>query len=319
MTKRVQYDNHGTTDELEVVDVESPTVGPGQVSVHVRFAGLNPVDLAILSGSFGSGSGTRGLGMDFSGVVAEVGDGVEDFKPGDLVFGGVPNQSEADYVLVKDPGKHLNTIPKGLGTDVAGGLNVAGSTAVAGIRAIAPQAGETIFVSGASGGVGIIAAQLALGLGARVIGTTSPGNVQLLDGLGIDAVEYGPGLEERLREAAPDGIQAAYSTRGEDEIEMLLGLGVPAARINSIAAGPQVADKFGVHTDGQAEARRDDLPWLAMAIAYGHVVVPIGGVFDLDDVRAAYGFLTGGHPVGKVLLRMEPKPFSAEQTDYLTQ
>ena len=122
-------------------------------------------------------------------------------------------------------------------------------------------------------------AQLALGLGARVIGTAGPDNVELLRALGIDAIDYRDGLEDRLKDAAPGGIQAAYSTRGQDEIEMLLRLGVPADRINSIAAGGEVAERFGVHTSGEAAAGRGDLAWLGKAIAYGHVYVPIGGVF----------------------------------------
>ncbi|GAA3849259.1 NADP-dependent oxidoreductase [Brevibacterium casei] len=320
MTTRVQFDRNGDIDELHTAEVEVPETGPGQVRVQVLYAGLNPVDLTILSGGFGPAKGTRGVGMDFSGIVAEVGEGVEDFSPGQLVFGGYPNHSQAETLLIKDPEKRLDAIPKGLGTDVAGGLYIAGRTAISGIRAIAPAAGETVFVSGASGGVGIIAAQLALGLGlgARVIGTASADNLQLLRALGIDAIEYGDGLEDRLRAAAPNGIQAAYSTRGEDEIALLLGLGVPADRINSIAAGPEVAEKLGVHTSGEAVAQRGDLAWLAKAIAYGHVFVPIGGVFPLTEVQDAYRFLRAGHPIGKVLLKMAPKPFTEEQRTFLT-
>ena len=317
MTTRVQFDRNGDIDELRTAEVEVPETGPGQVRVQVLYAGLNPVDLTILSGGFGPTKGTRGVGMDFSGIVTEVGDGVEDFSPGQLVFGGYPNHSQAETIVIADPENRLDPIPKGLGADVAGGLYIAGRTAIAGIRAIAPTAGETVFVSGASGGVGIIAAQLALGLGARVIGTAGPDNVELLRALGIDAIDYRDGLEDRLKDAAPGGIQAAYSTRGEDEIEMLLRLGVPADRINSIAAGPEVAERFGVHTSGEAAAGRGDLAWLGKAIAYGHVYVPIGGVFDLAEVQAAYRFLREGHPAGKVLLKTEPKPFTDSQREFL--
>ncbi|RAC92764.1 hypothetical protein DN549_35050, partial [Burkholderia multivorans] len=68
MTTRVQFDRNGDIDELRTAEVEVPETGPGQVRVQVLYAGLNPVDLTILSGGFGPTKGTRGVGMDFSGI-----------------------------------------------------------------------------------------------------------------------------------------------------------------------------------------------------------------------------------------------------------
>lgn len=318
MTRSVQYTQNGSIDKLHIAEVGSPAVGPGEVLVAVRYASLNPVDRTIISGAFGTAKGATGNGADFSGVVAAVGEGVSDFSPGDLVFGGLPKRSQTTDLLITDPAKRLDKIPRGLGTEVAGGLYIAGRTAIAGIRALAISEGETVLVTGASGGVGIIAAQLAANLGARVIGTASEANHMLLRNLGIEPIAYGEGLEARLREAAPEGIDAAFSTQDEVEIVQLLSLDIPAQRINSIGAGPQVADTYGVLISGEAKARRGDLAWLAKAIAYGHVQVPIARVFALDEVQNAYRFLGDSHPAGKVVLRVDADPLTEEQRGFLT-
>lgn len=312
MTRSIQYTQNGGIDQLAVVETATPVAGPGQVRVHVRFAGLNPVDWKILRGLFGPADGPTGNGTDFSGVVDQVGDGVEGFAVGDLVFGGKASAAQAEYLVVDDPAENLHIVPRGLGTDVAGGLHTTGRTAVAGIRAIAPAPGETVYVSGASGGVGILAAQLALNLGARVIGTASAANQDVLGDLGIEPIVYGEGLEARLRTAAPEGIQAAYSTQGVEDLELLARLGVPADRTNSVGAGSAAAE-HGVHTDGNSVARSADLDWLAQAIAYGHVVAPVERVFPFDQVHAAYRYLTEEHPVGKILLRVAATALTADE------
>ncbi|MGR6089772.1 NADP-dependent oxidoreductase [Brevibacterium sp. CSND-B09] len=319
MTRRVQYTSNGDIDQLHLAEVAVPEVGEGQVLVTVLYAGLNPLDWKMLQGGrFGSVETASGNGVDFSGVVASVGEGVTDFTPGDLVYGGLPKQAQTEQLLITDPADRLDRIPRGLGVDTAGGLYVAGRTAVAGIRALRLSEGDTLFVSGASGGVGIIVAQLARNLGARVIGSASQGNHALLESLGIEPVTYGEGLWDRVSELATDGIQAAYSTQGEDEITGMIDLGVPADRIVSIGAGPTVAEKYGVSIDGEARARRDDMVWLGQAIAYSHVHVPIARVFDAEEVYDAYRHLLTAHPAGKVLLRFPAKPLTDEQRAHLT-
>lgn len=145
-----------------------------------------------------------------------------------------------------------------------------------------------------------------------MIGTASAGNQEVLRDLGIEPLVYGDGLEQRLRTTAPSGIQAAYSTQGAEDLELLARLGVPADRTNSVGAGPAAAE-FGVHTDGSAVARTQDLDWLAQAIAYGHILAPVERVFPFDQVHGAYRFLSENHPVGKVLLRAEATPLTDEE------
>ncbi|WP_449276818.1 NADP-dependent oxidoreductase [Leucobacter sp. GX24907] len=301
MTRTVQFTQNGDIDQLGIAEVDAPEPAAGQIRIGVRYAGLNPVDWKILRGGFGAVQGVSGNGTDFSGVVEAVGSGVSTFAPGDLVFGGHPNGAQAEHIVVEADSGQLHRVPAGLGLETAGGLFITGRTAVSGVRALAVQPGETVFVSGATGGVGILAAQIARLLGARVLGAVGEHNEPVLRSLGIEPVRYGPGLEERLREAAPEGIAAAYSTQGEDELDLLARLGVPLGRTNSIGAGRQVAER-GVSIEGTGTARPDDLDLLARAIAHGAIQAPTARIFAFDEVHEAYRFLREDHPVGKVLL-----------------
>lgn len=311
MTRIVQYTQNGDIDRLGIAEIVAPEPRSGQLRIRVRYAGLNPVDWKILGGSFGPVRGASGNGTDFAGVVDLVGAGVDGFAPGDLVFGGHPSGAQAEHIVVEADSEQVHRVPPGLGLDTAGGLFITGRTAVSGIRALAPAPGETVFVSGATGGVGIIAAQLAHRLGARVLGSSSERNAPVLRSLGIEPVPYGDGLEERLRAAAPEGIRAAYSTQGEDELELLERLGVPLERTNSIGAGRQAADR-GVGIEGTGTARPDDLDWLARAIARGAIQAPTARIFALEEVYEAYRFLREAHPVGKVVLAVGEAPLSDE-------
>lgn len=301
MTRRVVFSEFGDFSRLRVETGEEIHAGPSRVRVRVAYAGLNPVDLKILEGGQFMRPGLpSGNGNDFSGVIDEIGQGAEGFAVGDPVFGGRRFYAQADHIVV-DPGT-LTRVPAGLGLDVAGGLSIAATTAIAAIRAIAPAATDTVFVSGAAGGVGVLAAQFARATGARVIGSAGPANHEFLRSLGVEPVSYGESLWDGLRGLAPGGVDAALATRDIDEIKGLIDLGVPADRIDSIAAG-QAAAGLGAKIDGSAAARPGDLEHVGQAIAAGAIVSPIDSVYTLDDVASAYRRLAGGHLRGKILLR----------------
>lgn len=302
MSRKVVFEEFGSIDRLQVKEVHEPHPGAGEVRVRVVYAGLNPVDWKIIQAGPGVFGATipSGNGNDFAGIVDEAGTGSGRFALGTPVYGGSRFFAQADYVIVDE--NTLHPVPAGLGLGQAGSLDIAAKTAVAGVRVLALTPGETVFVSAAAGGVGVLAAQLARSAGARVIGSASPANHDFLRRLGIEPVAYGDGLSDRLRSMAPKGIAAAFSTQHADELEMLIGLGVRADRINAIGAGPAAAT-FGVHTDGAAKAHAGDLEAVANAIAGGEIVLPIDSVFPLDDVVSAYRHLMAGHLRGKVLLR----------------
>ncbi len=302
MGRRVVFEHFGDIDQLHVVNEAAPSAGEGQIRVRVAFAGLNPVDVKLMAGGPGPAAVSlpSGNGADFSGTVDQVGPDVHGFVVGDPVFGGARFRAQADHVVV-DAATMVH-VPSGLGLDAAASLPIAAATAVAGVRVLGLGRADTVFVSGAAGGVGVLAAQLAHSTGAHVIGSASRDNHSFLRSLGIVPVDYREGLWERLRELAPTGVSAAFSTRDIDEVRALVQFGVPVERINAIGAGPSASD-LGVHTIGGAAALPHDLVNVATATAAGALIVPIDSVYALEDVQAAYARLKRGHLRGKILLR----------------
>jgi len=185
-----------------------------------------------------------------------------------------------------------------------GTLKVAGTTAYAAVRAVAPKAGETVAVSAAAGGVGTITVQLLRHAGARVIGIASDSNAGWLRSVGVEPVTYGEGLADRLRAAAPGGIDAFIDTFGGGYVEIAVDLGVDPGRIETIAdfAG---ARQFGAQAVGGATASTASvLAELAGLIASGDLTVPIAATYPIEKVREAYTELAERHTRGKIVLRM---------------
>lgn len=301
MIRAVRYERFGGPEVLDVVEVEPPHPGPGEVRVDVIVAGLNPADYKIFDGTGADRHGVwppAGVGHDFAGIVDEVGENVTRFAVGDRVYGGKRADALADFVTIHEDDLLL-PLPEGLSLDTAGALAIAGRTASAGIDRLAVTAEDTVLIGGAAGGVGVIAAQLALLRGAVVIGTASEANHEFLRELGVIPVVYGEGLVDRLREAASDGITAAFDTHGGTEtIDAALELGVEISRVNTIAARGY-RDAEGA---GSVDCSRDDLAALGALIAGGEVTVPIDSVYPIERAAEAYEYLMAGHVRGKVIV-----------------
>ena len=173
--KAVRFDEYGGIDVLKVVDVPRPVPMAGQVLVRVKAAGINPGEAKIrvgLEDSTWPATFPSGEGSDLAGIVSRTGPGVTSFSAGDEVIGWTDNRaSHAEYVAVEE--QHLTAKPAGVPWEEAGALFVAGSTAYAAVRAVGLTGGDTVAVSGAAGGVGSIAVQLARQAGATVIGVAS--------------------------------------------------------------------------------------------------------------------------------------------------
>ncbi|MFI9403647.1 NADP-dependent oxidoreductase [Nocardia sp. NPDC052316] len=305
MARAVQFDRYGGIEELKVVEVPTPTAGPGQVVVEVVAAGINPGEAYIRSGVFHEqwpATFPSGEGSDFAGRIVEVGAGVGGVEVGDEVLGFTENRaSHATHVVV--PVDQVTPKPAGLDWDVAGALYVAGTTAFATLRAVEANAGDTVAVSGAAGGVGSIAVQLLRARGAEVIGIASAANHDWLRKVGVTPVAYGDGLIDRLRAAAPKGVDAFIDTFGADYVDIAVELGVPIERIDTIINFAAV-EKYGVKGDGNAAAGTVDvLTELADLAAAGTLEVPIAGAYPLDKVQEAYRELEQRHTRGKIVLR----------------
>jgi NADPH:quinone reductase-like Zn-dependent oxidoreductase len=307
MSKAVRFDHYGDVEVLEVRDVDRPQPGQGEVLVKVQAAGINPGEGKIRSGALHEvfpATVPSGQGSDLAGEVAEVGQGVEGFDIGDEVLGfSDTRSSHAEYVVV--PADQLTAKPAQLSWEVAGSLFVVGSTAYAAVNAVGLKSGDVVAVSGAAGGVGTVAVQLARRAGATVLGIAGPANDDWLTEHGVVPVNYGDGLADRLRAASPSGrIDAFLDFFGGGYVALAIDeLGIAPERVDTIADFAAV-EKFGVQAVGSAGAANATvLAELADLAARDEIDVPIAGVFSLVDVQDAYRTLEKGHTRGKIVLR----------------
>jgi NADPH:quinone reductase-like Zn-dependent oxidoreductase len=302
--RAVRFDHYGGLEVLEVVEVERPVPSAGQVLVRVRAAGINPGEVSIREGllherfpaTFPSGEGS-----DLAGIVEELGDGFRDFAVGDEVIGFTDwRASHAELALA--PVDHLVLRPPGVSWQAAGALPIAGMTAYAAVRAVAPGAGDTVVVSGAAGGVGSLAVQLARHAGATVIGLAGEHNHQWLREHGATPVSYGDGVAGRIRMLAEGGVDAFIDTFGQGYVQLAVELGVHPERIDTII-DYQAAQEHGAKTDASAAGSSAEvLGELARLVDEGELEVPIANVYPLERVRDAYRELEHRHTRGKIVL-----------------
>ena len=302
--KAVRFDEYGGVDVLKVVDVPVPEPGPGQVLVRVKAAGINPGEAKIRDGLLHERwpvAFPEGEGSDLAGIVERLGPDVTAVAAGDEVIGWVDTRSShAEYAVVE--AEHLTPKPASLPWEIAGALPVVGFTAWAAVRAVALKPGDTLVVSGAAGGVGSLAVQLARREEATVVGLAGPANHAWLTKHGVIPVSYGDGVADRIREFSPT-TDAFIDTYGGDYIELALDeLGVDPARIDTIARF-DAAGKYGVKAEGNAVgASAGTLSELAGLVAAGELEVPIAATYPLAQVRDAFAELAKGHTRGKIVL-----------------
>ncbi len=304
--KAVQFDAYGPVGVLEVREVPDPKPGPGEVLVRVRAAGINPGEAKIRDGALHAmfpATFPSGEGSDFAGVVVTVGPDVKTAKPGDEVIGWVDTRSSQAEYTVAEPA-NLAAKPPGVPWEVAGAIPVAGFTAYAAVRAVDLGPGDTVVVSGAAGGVGAIAVQLARRQGATVIGLAGPSNHGWLTRHEVIPVAYGAGAADRIRAAAPNGqVDAFIDTHGGDYPELAVNeLRVSPDRVDTIARFDAPA-KLGIRAEGNAAgASSATLAELAGLVAAKELEIPIARTYPLAEVRAAYADLERGHTRGKIVL-----------------
>jgi NADPH:quinone reductase-like Zn-dependent oxidoreductase len=304
MPRAVRFDKYGGLDVLQVVEVDRPIPGPGKVLVRVKAAGINPGEASIRKGLFAErwpSTFPSGQGSDLAGVVEEVGPGVTNVAVGDQVIGFTNDRSSQAELVLVDSG-NLVPRPKNVSWEEAGALFVAGTTAYAAVRSVALTAGDAVVVSGAAGGVGSLAVQLARNAGAKVIGLASDANRKWLTDHGVIPVAYGVGVEDRIRAASGGKVDAFVDTFGGGYVELALKLGVAPNRIDTIIDFAAAA-KYGVKTEGNHEgATAEVLAQLAGLLAAGRLEIPIAKVYPLADVRDAYQELEQRHTRGKIVL-----------------
>jgi len=299
--RAVRFDKYGGIDVLRVADVPVPEPGKGEVLVKVKAASINPGEAKIRQGMFHAmwpATFPSGEGSDFAGIVTKVGSDVEGVDAGQEVLGFTDRRaSHAEYVIAE--AGNLAPKPVNVSWEVAGSLAIAGSTAYAAVRAVSLKSGDMVAISGAAGGVGSIAVQLARRTGADVIGVAGPSNHAWLVAHGVKPLAYGDGLAARLREAR---IDAFIDTYGSGYVKLAFELGVSPQRINTIIDFA-AANAYGVKSEGSATGKNATvLAELAGLVASGDLEVPIAAIFPLESVRAAFELLEQGHTRGKIVL-----------------
>lgn len=307
MPRIVQLSAYGGIDQLRVVDVPKPEPAAGQVVVRVIAAGTNPGEIAIREGHLKEmfpKDFPFGQGADFAGRVDVVGASVTEFAPGDEVLGWTEQRAaQAEYVAI--PPSQLVAKPPSLDWFRAGSLFVVATTAVAAVRAVSLQPGDVVAISGAAGGVGSLAIQLARRAGARVIGIASDESAPFLRSVGVEPIAYGDGLAKRLRALAPQGLGAFIDLFGGGYVELAVTLGVARERIDTIIdfAGAQ---KHGVKSDGSAAAgTRETLAAVANLVAWGGIVMPLTAIYPFASLHDAYAELALRKTRGKIVLALD--------------
>lgn len=307
MPRAVRFERYGGVEVLEVVEVDPPEIGDGQLLVRVRAAGINPFESKLRRGLFKDEirvSFPAAQGSDFAGVIERVGPNVDDFAPGDEVLGTTVRRGSHAELAVASQAQVLAR-PAALPWEVAGGLWTVATTAYATVAAVGAGDGDVVVVAGASGGVGGLAAQLAHHRGAEVIGVAGERSHAWLRSRGIIPVARGEGLGDRLRAAAAElgrPLSALIDTVGDGHVALAIELGVAPQRIDTIVDFDAAA-AHGARTDGGREAANTEVVEdIVQLLVAGALELPIAATFPLEQVREAYALLEEGHPPGKIVL-----------------
>ncbi|MCE0762893.1 NADP-dependent oxidoreductase [Pseudonocardia kujensis] len=293
----------GGPENEAFLEVPVPEPGPGELRVRVRAAGVNPGDWRLREGSYGT-AGPAVLGREVAGTVTAVGPGVDAFAEGDEVFGGCPGMvgGWAEEALVTASFAALR--PEAVPPEVAAALPVAAGTAYDALENLGLTPGSTLLVNGAGGGVGVPVVQLARARGLRVVGTASPAKRDLVAGLGATPVAYGDGVLDRIREAAPQGVDAVFDLVGGEALRTVATLLTDRRNLLSVADKPLVKELGG--RDVERDRSTAVLNALVQLVAEGALDPHVTRVLPLDEAGAALAEVEAGHAQGKVVLVTAP-------------
>jgi NADPH:quinone reductase-like Zn-dependent oxidoreductase len=305
MPLAVLYNSFGSPDVLELVEVPHVHPEAGQVRIAVRAVGLNPFDFKMRRGLVPIKTVfPRGVCLDFAGVVDEVSEGAcyADGSPvevGDEVFGWADGGTAREQLLAS--ATNLTRKPTSVSWEVAGSITTIVQTAHFSLEALEIGASDTVLVSAAAGSVGFVYSQLAIARGARIVGTSSEANFARLESIGVVPTVYGPGLVDRVRGLAPEGVTAVQDNFGRETIDAGFELGLPANRICTIVDHAATAE-LGLASPGRyVKTAALNAKYVAM-IADGTLSIPVQAVYPLAGIRDAFELLEKRHVSGKIVV-----------------
>jgi NADPH:quinone reductase-like Zn-dependent oxidoreductase len=304
--KAMTYDHYGEPDVLQLTEQPMPKVAPGEVLIRVRRAAVNPVDWKIMAGYLDPLMDVFFPvipGWDVTGTVEAVGLDVPEFHVGDDVLA----YTRKDYIkggtfaeFVSVPVRSVARKAASLDWDQAAGIPLAGLTAYQLLTRLGTTEGDTVLIHAAAGGVGVQGVQIARSLGARVIGTASPGNHDFLRELGAEPVAYGDGLAERVQELAPDGVNVVADFVG-GVLDTTRAVLRDDGRHASIVDG--TVEEAGGHYIW-VRPSGDDLQVLADMAVSGDLTIPIAERFPLEKAADALRLNQTGHVRGKIIIEV---------------
>ena len=303
--KAIQINAYGEPDVLVLREVPDPRAGVGQIVAAIHAASVNPIDWKTRAGMRGDASALPMiLGCEFSGVVSETGPGVDEFAPGDAVFGVAPQTGDGTYAeaIAIDAGL-LAPKPDSLGHVEAAALALVGLTALVAVEDTAKiKAGETILIQGGAGGVGGFAVQVAKHAGATVYATTSTRNIDYVRGLGADGViDY---TADDFAQAVPP-CDVVFDTVGGAVQERSFSVLKPGGRLVYIARGSDDAPPPPDHIEmirPRVDRDRRHMERITELVGLGAVKAPEITTFPLAQVAEAHKMSATGHVRGKIVL-----------------
>lgn len=299
--KAIRYHAFGGPDELRIDEIPVPHAGPGEIRIAVHCAGVNPSDWKRREGQYQAFEDVvfpLTVGVEASGIVDEIGDGVSGVAIGDAVFGFGDGTVAEKAILT-----HWAAKPVAVSFEVAAGLPVIVDTASRALDEVNIETGQTLLVSGAAGGVGTAIVQLACLRGITVIGSASSPKHGYLASLGAIATTYGPGLQERIAHLAPMGVDAAIDVAGSGVIPELISIVGNPARVLSVADFS--AEHYGAKfSHGPPEKPELALAKIARLCADGLFRLHIEDVYPLHQTADAHRVSAEGHVTGKLVIKV---------------
>ena len=307
--RTVRFHEYGEpADVLHLETAPVPAPGSGRVRIRVRACGLNPADWALCRGLFAGGL-PRGIGIDVSGPVDAVGDGVTGVAVGDLVFGtadwrGAPAAGAGERAIMD----HWTAVPAGLDPTQAAALPMALETAYRHLAQLRLSAEHTILIHGAGSTIGFAAVQIALIRGARVIATAGPTYAQRLRDLGAAVTAYGDGMVERVDALSGGPVDLVLDTAPvggalPDLVRIAGGDPKHVLTIGDFAAAAELGVRDSFHEEHREPYDRPAVfAEFAQLAAAGKFAVPVAATFPLEEWRAAMEISLGGQARGKLLL-----------------
>jgi acetyl esterase len=303
MAQAIRYARYGGPEVLDLEEIPLPEPGPGEVRIAVRAVGVNGIDWKIRGGLFTPGRSLEepaGTGIEAAGVVDAVGPGAGDWSVGQAVFGRVSSGAAATHALAAAEG--LLAKPDRLSFEQAAALPIAAETAYRTLRRLGVKAGQTLLIHAVAGGVGLVAAQLARARGVEVVGTASARHHAFLRELGVHPVTYEDGLEERVRAAAPQGVDAVLDASGRGVLDVSIALAGGPEKVVTIA-DPRAADHgVGFSTGADGVPLSEVFTELFPLLESGAVRLPIDRTFPLARTADAHRASEQGHLLGKIVI-----------------